>query len=325
MPGGFNRNTRNKIVKLGAITKPTGGGISSPVELPKTGFLARIWLKISVTTAGTITTSNAAGIASAIKRVRLTTNSGIDLFNVSGIGYAYLLQNFLELEGINGRLPQNQGVTTPVTATTYDLSMVIPVMLNLNDALGLVLLQNEQLQVLLTVEWESDINVILTGGGTLTGTAKPYLEFFTVPVAREDYPALNVIHQIIEDQIAIGATGDYIYNIPRGNTYLQLLLGYGLKVAAVDNWSRLIVRINQSDILYDYDTDLADLRIGFIQNLTRGKGTIPLDWLGSDGFGSYGSARDFINSALLTDFQAVLTASATDTLYAIRRMLLPLQ
>lgn len=324
MTGGFERNTRNKIIRLPALTKPAGGGITT-IELPKTGFLARLYLSISITTAGTITTQNPLGAASAIKRIRVTTNSGLDLFNVSGVGNTYLLQNFQELEAINGRQPKNQGTSTLVTATSYNLDMVVPIMLNMHDLVGMVLLQNEQLQVLLSVEWESDVNVILTGGGTLTGTCNPSLEFFTVPVDKADYPPLNVIHQIIEDQIAIGAVGDYIYNLPRGNTYLQMLLGYGIAAAGgADNWNRLIMRINQSDILYDYNVGLIDQRVGYINNLTRALGTIPLDLLGSDGLGAYGTARDFINSALLTDFQLVLTTTATGNLFVIRRMLLPL-
>lgn len=323
MTGGFERNTRNKIVRLPTLTKPTGGGITSQ-ELPKTGFLGRLYLSISITTAGTITTQNALGVASAIKRVRVTTNSGIDIYNVSGAGYGYLFQNMQELEGVNGRQPKNQFNTTLVTATTYNIDMVIPIMLNLHDPVGLVLLQNEQLQVILTVEWESDVNVILTGGGTLTGTCNPSLEFFTVPPDRDDYPPLNAIHQTIEDQIAIGATGDFIYNVPRGNVYLQMAMGYGIKAAAVDNWSRAIARINQSDILYDVIPGNMDQLVGFQKNLTRGLGQIYFDFLGSDGLGAYGSARDFLNTALLTDFQVVLTASATDTLFVIRRMLVPL-
>jgi hypothetical protein len=118
---------------------------------------------------------------------------------VSGPGYGYILQNLQELGGPNGRQPANQFNTALVTATTYNLDMVIPIMLNLQDAVGLVMLQNEQLQVSLSIEWESDVNVILTGGGTLTGTCDTWLEFFTVPVNPQNYPPLNLVHQIIED------------------------------------------------------------------------------------------------------------------------------
>jgi hypothetical protein len=319
----FESATRQKSTKLQSLVKPTGGGLTE-MELPKTGLLARIWLSIRVTTAGTVTTVNAAGICSAIKRVKLTTNQGIDLFNVSGIGFYYMLQNALDLR-VTGRQPKNQGNTAPVTATTYNLDMVIPQMINLKDPVGMLMLQSEQLQVKLSVDWESDVNVILTGGGTLTGTATPYLEFFTVPPAEEDRPPMNLLHQIIEDNMAVPNGADFIYNFPRGNVYLQALLGYGIKTTAVDNWTRAIIRINQNDIIYDLDAPFMDMRVGYLNNVSRGLGFIPIDLLGSDGLGDYGSARDFINSRLLTDYQLVLTPSAADTLYIIRRMFVPLE
>jgi hypothetical protein len=323
MAGGFERNTRLKRVQLPTLTKPTGGGITS-IELPKTGFLARLYLNISGSITGTLSSPNALGMSSIIKRIRVTTNSGIDLYNVSGAGYGYLLQNFLEL-GTGPKAPSTQNMfNTAVSATSYNLNMMIPIQLNRRDPIGLILLQNEQLQVILTVEWEADATVAT--GATVTGTCVPTLEFFTVPPDKADWPELSFVHQVIEDQIAIGAAGDYIYNLPRGNAYLQANLGYGISAVGADNWTRAILRINQSDILEDRTPANSNLLYSSMsEGQTRLAGVIPFDMLGSDGFGSYGSARDFINSALLTDLQVVLTTTATGTLYSVRRMLLPLQ
>ncbi len=323
MAGGFERNTRQKMVKLATMSYPAGGGLTQ-IELPKVGYLARIYLRITITVGGTVNTPNALGICSSIKRVRLSTNSAVDLFNVSGAGYFFLLQNAMELDGPNGRQPQNQGGTA-VSATTFNLDMVIPVMLNMHDPVGLIQLQNEQLQVTLSVEWETPTTI---GGSTATvtaGSATPYLEFFTVPPMEEDRPSLKVMHQIIEDQQPVAITGDYTYNVPRSNTYLQLLMGYGIGASPADTWSQLILKINSSDVLYQFTPDLMTQLVGFRNNLTRVLGTIPVNLLSSDGLGDYGSARDFINTALLTDFQAVLTTTGAATLYVVRRMLLPLE
>jgi hypothetical protein len=319
MAGGWERNTRQKIIRLPVLTKPAGGGITS-IELPKTGFLSRIYLYIPITITGTLSSPNALGVASVVKRVRVSTNSGIDIFNVSGPGYAYLLRHYQDIE-THDVSPKNNG-TLAVTAASFRMDMAIPIMLNLHDPVGLLLLQNEQLQVVLTVEWEADTAVAT--GATVVATAEPTVEFFTVPPDRQDWPPLNIIHQIIEDNIAIAATGDYIYNFQRGNVYLQALAGYGLAPVGVDNWSRAIVRINQSDILYDLNVGAMDALVGYRNGYQRSLGTLPFDFLGSDGLGNYGSARDFINSGLLTDYQLVLSAVSTGTLFIVRRMLLPL-
>jgi hypothetical protein len=322
----FEISTRNKRLRLGPIAGIATGGIAPPVELPKTGFLARLWLNVAYVMGGTVNTPNTLGIACAIRRVRVTTNQGTDVVNISGVGYGYLLQNACEIGGVNGRQPQNQ-FNTAVSAATFNIDMVIPIMLNLHDLVGLIMLQDEQLQILLTIEWETQTVI---GGSTATMTSAsvtPMLEFFTVPPNPGSYPHLGTIQQIIEDQLPVAATGDYIYNIPRGNAYLQLLLGFVLGVSgtAADSWNRLILRINQGDILYDYTPTQMTQLVGYMYNLTRGLGALYIDLASNDGLGTFGSARDFINSALLTDFQFVLTATATGTIYLIRRMLLPLQ
>jgi hypothetical protein len=84
------------------------------------------------------------------------------------------------------------------------------------------------------------------------------------------------------------------------------------------------MRVNQNDILYPMTPELMTMIMSYRQNLTRVLGVIPFDFLASDGLGTYLSARDYINSGALTDFQMVLTASATGTLYVIRRMIAPL-
>lgn len=330
MPGGqpqrppdFEGHTRQKFAKLNVIPKPTGGGPVT-IELPKTGIIARLWLNMSITTAGTITTQNALGACSAIRRVKLYTNANIEVFNLSGAGYFYLLNNFQELGGISGRMPQSQGNSTLVTATTYNLDMVIPVGINLKDTTGMLGLQSEQLTMYLTIEWEADGNVILTGGGTLTGTCQPYMEFFATPPDEYDRPPLDTVHQIVEDQYAVAATGDYPITPVRGNIYLSTLIGYGINAAPADNWNRVILRVNQNDVIEDVTPGLKTMLVGYRNNITRGLGVVPFDFLGSDGFGSYGSSRDFINTQKLTDLQIILTTTATGTLYLVRRMLFPL-
>lgn len=323
----FEFATRNKRLRnLAAIAGVAGGGLGTTVTLPKTGFLARVWLSISYVMGGTVNTPNTLGISSAIRRVRLQTNQGADIFNVSGPGYGYLLQNACEIGGVNGRQPKNQ-FSTAVSAATFNLDMVVPVMLNLHDTLGLVMLQDEQLQVVLTVEWE---NQTVVGGSTATMTsasATPMIEFFTVPPDPRSYPqSLNLIQQTLEDQITISqSSGDFPYTLPTGNAYLQLIMGYGILATAVDNWNRIQLRINQGDYVYDYTPQSMDQLVGYMYNLTRGLGQIYIDLASNDGLGTYGSSRDFIDSAALSDFQFVLTVTASGTLYLIRRMILPLQ
>ena len=316
MAGGFSMNTRRKVVALPAQTKPSGGGQIS-WQLPKTGLLGKVYLAIRATVAGTLSSPNALGFSSIVKGVRLTANSGIDLYNQSGAGYSYLLQELLESEYFLAQT-QNQG-RTAVTATTANLDMVIPVADNSRDPLGLIMLQNEQTILTLSVNFETD-SVVATGA-TVTCTVTPYLELFTVPVDPKDWPPLNLVHQILEDSQAVSGAGQVTYQWQRGNTYLQVAHGLGLGASGSDLFTNYQLRVNQSDYLQDTGVLFLDMEHRYLRGRARTPGGIFVDLMGTSGLGNYGSTRDLFNSALVTDLASVIQASSAGTLYTVRRQM----
>jgi len=323
MAGGFVANTRRKVVQLPTQTRPSGGGTTS-INLPKTGLLAGIFIAIRGTVGGTVTTANALGNASIINRVRLTLNSGIDIFNVSGAGYNYLLREVIESEYID--VSGQNNARSAVAAAAFNLDMFIPVAINMRDPLGLILLQNEQTLLTLNIDWTADGNVVLTGGGTVTAaTAVPYIELFTVPVDPQDFPPINIVHQILEDQQAISGAQDWVYNWPRGNTYLQVLHGVGIGAAGADGFSKAQIRVNQSDYLQSTDVPFLDLEFRRIRGRARPAGAVFFDLLGTSGIGNYGLTRDVFNSSLVTDLASVITTTGAYTAYNVRRQLVVLQ
>ncbi len=315
----FETATRRKVIQLPALTRPTGGGTVQQ-QLPKTGLLAMLILSISGSVAGTLSAPNALGMASIVKRVRLTANSGIDLINVSGAGYLYGVVEMLDLE--NSLVAAVTSARAAVTATTFDISMVFPIALNLRDALGMIMLQNEQTLLTLSVDFEAD-SVVATGA-TVTATARANLVVFTVPPKREDWPPLTLIHQILEDQAAVSAAGQYIYTLPRGGIYLQLFHGLGIGVAGADGFDNYQFRVNQSEYLQSSNVGYLSLEHQMLHGRARPGGGIYVDFMGSSGLGNYGSARDWLNTALLTDVQSVINATGAGTLYTVRRQLVPM-
>jgi len=319
MAGGFIQNSRLLSTKLPTLTKPTGGG-SVSVQLPKVGMLAGILLDIQGEVTGSLSNENALGLASVLSRVRVITNSAIDLVDVSGAGYAYLLNELLESEY---HLAQGQNTgRDAVTATTFNLSMWLPIAMNLRDPVGVVMLQNEQTLVQLQVEFAADSDVAT--GATVTATVDPLMLYYTVPTDPADYPPLNVLHTMIETREAVSAAGDYTYIAPRGYTYLQVAHGLGIGASGSDDFSRLRVRVNQSQFLHDWDTDDMDMLHYLLRGRARPAGGAFVDYLGATGLGNYGTSRDLINSAQVTDLAHVITATGSGTLYTIRRQLVPL-
>jgi len=322
MAGGFAVNTRRKVLPLtGAVTRPVGGGTFGPLTLPKTGLLARIYLALRGTVAGTLTVPNGLGMSSIVSRVRVQANSGIDIFNVSGAGYCYLLRNSLESEYIDP-VGQNTG-TAAVTATSFNMDVIIPIALNMRDPTGLIMLQNEQTIVNLFIDWLADTSVASGATVSLT-TGDAFLEVFTVPPDPKDWPPLNVIHQCLEDQQAIAAAGDFPYYWPRGNTYVGVYHGAGIGAAGSDLFNRFAVRVNQSDYLQSTPVDFLDMEYRLQKGRARPAGGVFVDLLATSGLGCYGLARDMFNSALVTDLASVITATGAVTLYTVRRQLVVL-
>lgn len=317
--GNFQANTRRKLIPLSTQAK----GTSNPLrwDIPKTGLLAAVYLNITGTVAGTISAPNALGMSSIVRNVRLITNAGIDLANLSGAGFHYLLKDHLE-DYVNV-VPQNTG-NAAVTATTFNLDMIIPVAINLRDPIGLFMLQNEATLVQLEVTFEADANVA-TGITSLTANVTPVIEIFTVPVDPRDWPRLDLVHQILEDSRAIAGAGPYDYNIPRGNTYVQILHGAGINATPADSWNRVQLMVNQSETLLDLTPAQFSIEYNRMHGRARGLGVIPLDFIGTSGLGAFGSSRDLLYSALVTELISRITFTGAITLYTMRRQLVALR
>jgi len=318
MAGKFMQYTRRKLIPLAAQTK----GTSNPLvfDIPKTGILTGIYLKITGAVAGTLSAPNALGMASIVRRVAVVANSGIDLYNLTGGQYHYLLRNMLE-SGID--VVPNATARAAVTATTFDVSMWLPISLNARDPLGYFLLQNEETLLQIQVEFETD-SVVATGA-TVTATVTPMMEILTVPPDPQDWPPLNTIQQILgESQVITATSGDISYRWPRGNTYAQIIHGYGVGATPADSWTEVKWRLAQSENIYRYTPGLLDLEFGRFRGYVRPLGVISLDLLSSSGLGNYGSTRDLFHSALVTEVETVLTISAAATLNTVRRQLVTL-
>lgn len=314
-------NTRRYWVDMGSKGRPVGGGLVS-WDFPRSGILAAVHLIITGSVAGTLTSPNALGMASIVNLVRLTINAGIDLINMSGAGYHFLLRDMLE--HYIDPVPQSNA-RSAVTATTFDISMYLPVAVNSRDPLGLIMLQNEQTFAQLFINFEADATVA-TGATVTTTAVQPFLEMFSVPLRDEDLPPQDFAQSIMEETLAVAGAGDQTFNWPRSNNYLQLVHGMGIGASGSDAFTTAKLRVGQNQFLYPNSTpQFLDKEFSRWHGRNRVAGVIPFDLLGSSGLGNYASARDAIDTGQLTDIASIVTATGAGTLRTLKRQLVPLK
>lgn len=314
-------NTRLKKISLASRNHAAITATTLAWDIPKTGILGGLMLTIIGHITGTPSQCNAMGLANVINRVRLIANAGINLIDVSGIGYHYLIRDFVE-HNID---PVPQAAFGACAAGAYDLSMFFPISLNARDPLGLIMLQNEDTQLRLEVDINPLTSCAVNGLTGHTVDIQPTLDIFTVPLDKKDWPPFDFAHTWNEEQYTVAGAGQVDWQWPRGNIYAQVLHGLGLGVAGADGWTNYGLRVNQSEYLFDNPASFIERNTSRFRGIAKVAGAIPVDFLSESGLGNYGSGRDLLDSRQLTDITSVIQATGADTLYTIKRQLVPLR
>ena len=311
----FSRNTTQFRSQMATVSRPTGGGLSTPIVLNRVGLLAYLQLGIRGTVAGTLSAPNALGMASILNRVRLTANGSVDIISISGAGYHYGLREVIESEYIDPNGQSN--ARSAVTATTFNLDMTIPIAVNLRDPIGLLNLQDPGITVTLQFDWLGDTAVAT--GATVTATVNPNLVLYTVPSQEANLPDLSIIHTVIEDTRVASGVGDLQYDWILGSQYLQILHMAGIGASGTDNWTRYQLRQQSNIFPLVYDVIGLDVEYRGLRGRARPAGLIVIDRLASSGLGNYGTVRDVYDSAKATDAASIITMAGAGTVYNIRR------
>jgi hypothetical protein len=319
-PPTFDQATRLSLFPLAAMARPAGGGFSPEVELPSYGLLAGLLLEIRGTVNGTVGTPNPLGMASIIKRVTLRLNTGTVVFSLTGPDYHYLWRPTIDSGYID--VAGQGNAYDPVTATGAILDMVIPLTANLRDPVGILLLQNRQVTLTLQVEWEADANIGSTA--TYSGfSVIPSLMMFSVPPQPGSLPwdGMRFVKQVVDESRVIAGAGDDVYDVPRPNVYVNIIVGAGMNATGADSWTRSFLRVNQTSYLMDFTPNKQDILYRYLKGRARELGTIHYPFLATSGLGAYGTPRDLYNTANVTNVQIVTTVTGALTRYLVREQL----
>ncbi len=315
----FEGNTRLLRIPMEVKAKTTDGQLLS-WQTPRNGFLRGIIVPVELTITGAPGTPNPIGQSVYLRQVRFYQNGGNVLFDMSGPGIHYGLNEMLELGQNIGSY--TTGRSAVAATTTGRIDFYIPISPNLRDAVGLLNLQTEQNTFSLDIQFETDL---ISGGAVAVSTASvsPMMEVFTVPDSEYDYPSDMFLQRIYEESITYTTSTEQTYTPLRGDQYLQLchLIGADL-VTPSDKFSTANIRVNQSSFIQTAKPVQLDVIKAHESLTTRRAGMLLYDFLGSAGLGNYDKMRDVINTKRVTDFQSRFTLNTSPvTVRTIRRML----
>ncbi len=344
----FNNATRQNFRNFTVL--PFIAGQRQSKDLPRTGLLANIFVRVQgklKVTKGTGTATLKANQHNQpyglINRLLLTANSGTEIVNVTGQGLAFhnmiAMDSKMDIPSANmpfavaGNPVYQFGTIEGDNDVQFTLK--IPVVINDRDDLGLILLQNGETLITLSLDFADPKNLFNLSGDAkveFAGNAYCSYEYYSVPQDPADYPDLSLAHTLIESMNDIDGVGELSYTVPRGNIYQRMIHRVLINdaPAGFDDVESLKLIYNQSETPYHVfgQDQLMLQRYRYGRDLP--KGVYVWDW-SYQGLAGLGGARDFINSKSITDFLSQLQISNSavlgtnnNKLITLREQLVPL-
>lgn len=326
----FVAKTRQMILPVAEQATYSSGG-TSQIRLPKMGLLSALHVHVSGTMTNTLNTGTAAlgskGPWNLIKEFILRTNQGVDIVKVGGHS-AHVLDvataGHLYEPDDGQRSATRNGVYragAAAGANSWDYWIKIPVTPNDRDLIGLLLLQTDQMQADVLINWNTayatDISAPITVTGNATaafvGTAELYLELYTLPAEKEAAPDLSTLFVTLEQSDPISGVGENRFSLPRPHKYARILHSVEINGALdATNISKLELKYNYNDNVYNLSQSAFQylLRRRYGRDLPDGAYIWDLMFQGAPG---YGGGRDLIDAAAVSDLSTYLTVASGTT------------
>ncbi len=314
----FDQHTRHGQREIAAI--PYSAGAKSSRELPKSNYLARIkcLVKGSFTAAHASTTTltkSPYGPWNLIDRIRVKLlNSNVITLTGYELFLASLVSTFncrADQTGDNQVFQFGNVVSVGGTSNNIRFYFSLPITLNDRDLRGLMLLQSEQVQAVIEIDWAT----IGSDAGPFSDAASGSIaisnesincvlvpEIFSVPPAQEHRYPMQYMYQTVHDRIDIVAVGEQVYKPLRGNIITRMILQHHLNggLAPSADIDLIEVEYNQTERTVSHDIDVlrGDNRDMYGRDLPDGVYALDFNHQGVPGLGT---SRDYLNTANITD------------------------
>lgn len=300
------RQNMHMLAKESANTAPS----TLEFNLPKNRLLSSLLVRVTATVTakgnGTATYKHHE-IGKLLRRISLDLNNGFMPFNLSGEEISFM--NMIDINGdVYSRKDTILTLSTEGTENTIEFVFELPNTLNGRDATGLILLQNDQTNVRLTLD-VGNLSEFIKSPVTAMELKKVEAEVMTttysIPTNAVAYPDLSVLKITNGVTHSMPSAGQQIIKLSTGQIYRKILF----KVIDENNDAMTTADIvapfelvfNQADSNYQISADM--LRI--LNRKTLGfdlpDGVYMFDFSNAGQFPNFGGTRDYIDSSALTE------------------------
>jgi len=339
----FAQMTRQHLQMRPAVAGAENATVS--FNLDKVRLTSKILLLIE----GTVTVAHATETSftadpfapfSFLRNVNVEINNGFKPFTVSGREiYWYnltrdkagqIIPTIDAASNLPTRTRNYLGNTASSGGTANPMRIVVelPLVLNERDPIGLILTQNEETVVTVSVSFGSGDDLLGFGqSGFVTAvsglTVTPMVESFSIPPVKEAFPDISILKLVQSTREAITGTGPFTLKLPVGLTYRKLILfieDVNGGVADTSFGGNFQLVLNGADYPYQINPKLlATLnQVQYGQALPTGLYAFDFTY---QGLANYGGTRDYVDTERLTEFWFKFPATAAGNVTAVYELL----
>jgi hypothetical protein len=349
----FRQGTRRHWQRVLTIANPltaAAPAVLNPVAMPKVGMLSAIWLLCSIafTSPAAGDTLGTDGLAGMFSRIQLTANLGsAAIVDASGRG----VEIASRMSRANGPRALVSGLGTGAQTATYALKVPVGANSGRNFELGLINLQDPQVQVFLNLQVNA-LNTIfppINGAQTNVATSSSidiFYEYYEIGDPTVFALPPRAIVRTLEDLATGLVVGDNVYLMPRLGTlldYAQIIILNSLNASAA-NITSLKMRFNKTNVVeerssqlsqaitdYGYDAVPTQLTGTVAPAYAEGPaglqpGVFDYAFWSAEGINNSGDLRDAVDTEEITTTEFITTVAAgvavqnTDTIRHVRRV-----
>lgn len=360
--GRFENDTRQQIITQSALvpSSPGTAGQITTQQLPTSGYLSSIFMLLQGTTTTTSAQSTSVGTYpqppwNFLRKIRVYTNMGVELVNLSGYGL-YLYQSCLRTgldidtivnslsyaatDGGNNNTVKSRYLAHPSSLAassteTWKAGYYLPIAWGTGGKAGLQLLQDDAVKYYLELTWGdlTDLYASTSGTPALSNVSvTPVVETFSTPRNPNNRPDLSYSKVLLEESQPFDTgTGVCTFKMVTGNMVTQLIheLSNGSTAKPLDPSEVTLMRMDyaQTQVPYSINSDVQLLRQAFLYGRNLPQGVYTWELSEALGMKELPTMRDVIDTLMLTNLQSEITVSgvtlSSSKLRTIKEWLVP--